>query len=138
MRRLARTLVIASLVLVTGIVLTGIWIRSKITSSDCFVADTTVVSSKRTHLEKNYSLMLVITGFQDKTRAIYLYEDPVSTDACGARNREPLASYFVDDSEGYKPLAKVRVLSRREIDVVFTDADVNPASEVPVEWSFGE
>ena len=112
-----------------------VWLRASL--PDCVVADVAVVLSERAYQGKTYSVWLVTSGAHDKTRAVYLYEEPVKEDACGRRDRPELTVEFIDDSEESRNIDKVVVRSLRRLEVAL-GRDAEQADEIPVQWLLGK
>ena len=108
------------------------WLRASL--PDCVVADVGTVLSEKEYQGRTYSVWLVTSGAHDKTRAVYLYEEPVRKDACGRRDRPELAAEFLDDSEGHRGIDKVVVRSFSSLEVVLGKG-AESADEISVQWS---
>jgi hypothetical protein len=135
-RRTIASLVVGGLLVIGVLVAGGAWFLRP--SSDCFVADRIEELSTHSFLGKTYSLKLVTSGFQDKTRAVHLYEEPVSFDACGRPSREPLTTEAVDQGDGHQILRRVQVRSLQAIDVVVDEGSASESRSVPVDWTLGQ
>lgn len=123
--------VLSTLVAAVG---AGSWLLWRPPDSKCMVANQVVALSTREHRGVTYSVQLVVSGFQDKSRSIFLYDEPVVPDACGVISLAPMASASVDETSGYHSIDVVHVDSPTTIRVSLR-APTFPEPRTTVKWN---
>lgn len=106
---------------------------------DCFIADVVEFIDSATVGDKQYEMVMVTTGFQDKVSFLKLFEKGVRFDSCGQPDRPVLDSvdlYYGPEQGPLTQWPESIVVSEQRISVEYTNeqSDALPVIDIQVRW----